>query len=116
MKEPAMPSPAQSTIPADAPLVTLINVFTVDPAQQQHLIERWQKATEDVLRYLPGFISANLHRSLDGTKVVNYAQWESREAFQAMLQDPTAGPLLRELGEIATPAPALCEVVSVHHA
>jgi len=32
------------------------------------------------------------------------------------LQDPEAGPLLQELAEIATPAPVLCEVVSVHHA
>lgn len=46
-------------------------------------------------------------RSLDGTKVVNYAQWASREAFQAMLRHPQA--------EIGTPAPVLCEVVSVHH-
>jgi quinol monooxygenase YgiN len=104
----------ESTIRADAPIVTLINVFTVDPSEQQHLIERWQKATDDVLRHLSGFISANLHRSLDGTKVVNYAQWQSREAFQAMLQDPQAAPLLQELSEIAAPAPVLCEVVSVH--
>lgn len=106
----------QTTIRADAPLMTLINVFTVDPADQRRLIDRWQDATENVLRDLPGFISANLHRSLDGTKVVNYAQWDSEEAFQAMLRDPTAGPLLTELAEIATPAPVLCEVVSVHHA
>ena len=107
---------SETTIRADAPLVTLINVFTVDPADQQRLIEAWQRATDDVMRHRPGFISANIHRSLDGTKVVNYAQWESREAFQAMLQDPEAGPLLQELAAIATPAPVLCEVVSVHRA
>jgi quinol monooxygenase YgiN len=110
-----MPLTPQSTIQAGGPLVTLINVFTVDPADQQHLIDLWRRATEDVLCHLPGFISANLHRSLDGTKVVNYAQWENQEAFQAMLRDPAGGPLLRELAEIATPAPVLCEVVSVHH-
>jgi len=33
-----------------------------------------------------------------------------------MLRDPTAGPLLRELAEIATPAPVLCAVVFVHRA
>lgn len=32
-----------------------------------------------------------------------------------MLRDPTAGPLLTQLAEIATPAPVLCGVVSVHH-
>jgi heme-degrading monooxygenase HmoA len=106
----------ETTLRTDDGLVILINVFTVDPAEQQHLIDRWQQATDEVIRHVPGFVSANIHRSLDGTKVVNYAQWESQEAFQAMLRDPEAGPLLRELGQIATPAPVLCEVVSIHHA
>jgi quinol monooxygenase YgiN len=106
---------SESIIRADAPVVTLINVFTVDPVDQQRLVEAWQRATDDVMRHLPGFVSANVHRSLDGTKVVNYAQWESQEAFTAMLQNPDAGPYLTELSEIGTPAPVLCEVVSVHH-
>jgi heme-degrading monooxygenase HmoA len=29
-----------------------------------------------------GFISANIQRSLDGTAVVNYAQWKSKDAFE----------------------------------
>jgi hypothetical protein len=32
-----------------------------------------------------------------------------------MLRHPDAVPYLTELGEIGTPAPVLCEVVSVHH-
>jgi heme-degrading monooxygenase HmoA len=107
---------AEATIRAGAPVVTLVNVFTVEPDAQQRLVELWQQATDDVLRHLPGFVSANVHRSFDGTKVVNYAQWESREAFQAMLRNPAAVPYLEQLGQIGTPAPVLCEVVSVHHA
>jgi quinol monooxygenase YgiN len=105
-----------TTIRAGSPVVTLINVFTVDPRDQQQLIETWQRSTEETIRHLPGFVSANIHRSLDGTRVVNYAQWESREAFNAMLRDPSASAWVRELAEIGTPAPVLCEVVSVHHA
>jgi quinol monooxygenase YgiN len=107
-------SMAESTIRADVPIVTLINVFTVEPENQQGLIELWQRATDEVMRHLPGFVSANVHRSLDGTKVVNYAQWESEEAFNAMLQNPDAAAYVRELGQLGTPAPVLCEVVSVH--
>jgi quinol monooxygenase YgiN len=107
---------SESTIRADAQVVTLINVFTVEPDKQQHLVELWQRATDEVMRHLPGFVSANVHRSLDGTKVVNYAQWQSREAFEAMLQDADARPYLRQLAEVGTPAPVLCEVVSVHRA
>ncbi len=68
-----------------------------------------------MLRHQPGFISANLHRSLDGTKVINYAQWASRDAFEAMFQNPDARARLTELQQIAAAAPVLCELVSVHH-
>jgi heme-degrading monooxygenase HmoA len=94
---------------------SVINVFTVDPKDQQRLGERWQHATDEVIRYLPGFISANVHRSLDGTKVINYAQWESPEAFDAMRRNPEAAAHLTGLAQIGTPMPVVCEVVSVHH-
>jgi heme-degrading monooxygenase HmoA len=106
----------ESTIRADSPVVTLINVFTVEPQNQDRLIEAWQRSTDEVIRHLPGFVSANIHASLDGTKVVNYAQWESQESFTSMLADPAASEWLRTLAEIGTPAPVLCRVVSVHHA
>ena len=95
--------------------VTLVNVFTVEPKDQLRLVEHWQQATEEVIRHLPGFISANVHRSRDGTKVINYAQWESEDAFDAMRHNPEAAAHLRTLGQIGTPAPVVCEVVSVHH-
>ena len=106
---------SESIIRAGAPVVTLINVFTVDPADQERLVELWQRATDEVMRHLPGFVSANVHRSLDGTKVVNYAQWESEDAFRVALQHPDTRDHLTELNEIGTAAPVLCEVVSVHH-
>ncbi len=106
---------AESTIEAGAPVVTLINVFTVEPSNQQRLVELWQQGTEEVMRYLPGFVSANVHRSLDGTKVINYAQWDSVETFTAGLRHPDAVAYFNQLAEIGTPNPMLCEVVSVHH-
>jgi hypothetical protein len=42
------------------------------------------------MNQLPGFVSANIHRSLDGTRVVNYAQWRRVEDFEAMLQTARA--------------------------
>ena len=104
----------EARIRAGADVVTLVNVFTVDAARQQELVDAWRDATEEVMRHQPGFVSASIHRSLDGTKVINYAQWESREAFAAMFQDARAAAQLTRLAEIGTPAPALCEVVSVH--
>jgi glycerol-3-phosphate responsive antiterminator len=64
---------------------TLINVFVVDPHDQKKLVTLLEQATEPVICTLPGFISTNIHKSLDGTRVVNYAQWKSKEDFEAML-------------------------------
>jgi quinol monooxygenase YgiN len=36
----------------------------------------------------PGLISATFHRSLDGTRVINYGQWESEEAIALLVQQP----------------------------
>jgi heme-degrading monooxygenase HmoA len=98
-------------------VVTLINVFTVAPEDQQHLLDLLVEATESVMNKLPGFVSANLHKSLDGTKVTNYAQWRSREDFEAMLEDPEAAVHMREAAEIAEKfEPHLYEVSFVDEA
>ncbi len=91
--------------------VTLINVFTVDPARQQELIELLTRATEDSVRHATGFISARLHRSLDGTKVAMYAQWCSNEDYQAMRRDPAPLPYLQQALAIATFEPGMYELV-----
>jgi quinol monooxygenase YgiN len=91
--------------------VTLINVFTVDPGRQQELVELLTRATEDSVRHAAGFISARLHRSLDGTKVTMYAQWRSNEDYQAMRLDPTPLPYLQKALAIATFEPGMYEVV-----
>jgi heme-degrading monooxygenase HmoA len=89
------------TIAKDKDVVTLINVFTVAPEDQQRLVDVLVDATQAVMRKQPGFISANIHRSLDGTRVTNYAQWRSREAFEAMLRDREASEHMGEAAKIA---------------
>ena len=79
-----------TTIAKGRDLVTLINVFTVEPETQQQMVDLLVEATETVINRLPGFVSANIHKSLDGTRVANYAQWRSREAFEAMLRNAEA--------------------------
>src|SRR5271156_6513829 len=77
-----------TTISATSDAVTLINVFTVEPANRRRLVELLTEATEVSVRRAPGFVSASLHRSTDGTKVTMYAQWRSIDDYQAMRQDP----------------------------
>lgn len=96
-------------------LVTLINVFTVAPENQQRLVDLLVEATDAVIKRLPGFISANIHRGIDGTKVVNYVQWRRREDFEAMLRDPAAMPHLQKSARLATFEPHLYEVIHVEN-
>ena len=66
-------------------LVTLINVFETKPEQQQALIDQWIRFTDSV-KGEPGMIGASLHRSTDGTRVVNYAQWRSEKDFDSFVK------------------------------
>ena len=93
-------------------LVTLINVFETKPEQQQALIDQWIRFTEEV-KVEPGMIGAALHRSTDGTRVVNYAQWRSGADWDSFLkkyreQFATFGPLSERID------PHLYEVVYLY--
>jgi heme-degrading monooxygenase HmoA len=92
-------------------IITLINVFTVDPANQPRLVELLTRATDGLVNRAPGFISSTLHRSVDGTKVIMYAQWLSAEDYQAMRQDPEPLPFLQEALTIAKFEPGKYEIV-----
>jgi hypothetical protein len=59
-------------------VVTLINVFAVEPQDQQRLVDLLIEATEKTMKGLPGYVSANFHRSLDGRHVANYAPSTAR--------------------------------------
>ncbi len=100
-----------TTISAKSDVVTLINVFTVEPANQRRLAELLTEATEVSVRRAPGFISASLHRSTDGTKVTMYAQWRCIDDYQAMRQDPAPLPFFQEALTIAKFEPGVYEVV-----
>jgi heme-degrading monooxygenase HmoA len=73
-------------ISREGQLVTLINVFETKPEQQQELIDQWIRFVESI-KEEPGLIGTALHRSTDGTRVVNYAQWRSKEDFESFVQN-----------------------------
>ena len=104
-----------TTIEPQNPVVTLVNVFRLhQPARQRELVELLETATETVMRHQPGFVSANIHRSLDGTHVVNYAQWRSAADFDAMRQQPDATQHMAGAFALADVEGHLYEVVYAH--
>jgi quinol monooxygenase YgiN len=92
-------------------MICLINVFTVDPANQDRLLDLLARATDEFVSRANGFVSSTLHRSLDGTKVTMYAQWRSVEDYESMRQDPGPLPFLAEALTIAKFEPGMYEVV-----
>jgi hypothetical protein len=100
-----------TTISKEANFPTLINVFTVEPINQQKLVDLLTLATESTVRKATGFISSSLHRSIDGTKVAMYAQWKSIEDYENMRDNSTASPYLEEALKLAKFYPGMYEVV-----
>jgi quinol monooxygenase YgiN len=100
-----------ATIEKGRKLMTLVNVFNVSRDKQAELADLLVRATDETMRHLPGFISASIHRSVDGTKVINYAQWRSPADFAALKENPEAQPHMQAAAALATFEPIVCEVV-----
>jgi quinol monooxygenase YgiN len=89
-----------TTFDPGAGYVTIINTYTA-PERADALVDLLVRATVETIRYVSGFVSANIHLSLDRTQVVNYAQWRSREAIAAARENPSVVARIREAGAIA---------------
>jgi predicted enzyme related to lactoylglutathione lyase/quinol monooxygenase YgiN len=100
-----------TTLDPEAGYLTLINTFTVDPSHADELLELLQIATQERMRALPGFVSANLHISDDRRRIVNYAQWRSKKDYEAMQHDIDAKTHMSEAAKIADSYdPVFCEL------
>ncbi|MBD2683183.1 MULTISPECIES: antibiotic biosynthesis monooxygenase [Nostoc] len=73
-----------ATIEVNHGIATFINVFTVEPANQQVLLDLLRSQTDSLMRKQPGFLNANFHRSFDGIKVVNYVQWKDQQSSEVI--------------------------------
>jgi heme-degrading monooxygenase HmoA len=100
-------------IQANMGIVAQINTFTVPPGGQDALIGA---LTEAVMcaRQEPGWLSASLHRSLDGTRVVNYAQSESLAAANAIIHRLKREGFLDRNKAYGEAHPGLYEVVATY--
>ena len=102
------------TIDAQAERLTLINVYEVEPEKQAELAKALTEATESTIRHQPGFVSVSIHSSFDGQKVVNYAQWASKEHFEGFMKKPETQEQLKQFAGLAkSVAPSLYRVNSV---
>jgi quinol monooxygenase YgiN len=98
---------------AALPPARIVPTLPVEPSNQQKLLDILARATDTSVRDVPGFISAALHRSVDGTKVTMYSQWKSAEHYQSMRSNPVAAPYVEQALAIAKFDPGMYEVVKV---
>ncbi|GAA0351447.1 hypothetical protein GCM10009092_14780 [Bowmanella denitrificans] len=76
-----------TNINAKDSLLTHINVFRVAVQHQRHLVDILVHSTEYSVRSIPGFVSASLHQSLDGTSVTLYSKWHKEQLRQTSESD-----------------------------
>jgi hypothetical protein len=93
--------------------LTLINVFTVPPEKQDELIALLTEVTRRNVRHHKGFVSASLHRGIDGEKVAMYAQWASIEDYASMRRNPGPAPALEQALKLAKFDPGMYEVAEI---
>jgi heme-degrading monooxygenase HmoA len=88
--------------------VVLINVFKCAPERQDELMEL-VTALARAQRELEGFVSAALHRGVNGKVVANHAVWRSRDDWKAMTRHPAVARAMEPIMAIATFEPNLYE-------
>lgn len=105
------PIERQLGIPA-APVV-LINLFTLDAADESGFLDTWTDDAEFMKRQ-PGFISTQLHRAIgDSPTYLNYAVWDSTETFRAAFTHPEFVAKLSAYPSSAVASPHLFQKVAV---
>lgn len=106
----------RSIIEAESDILTVVNVLTPKPEEQEKVVSLLQKGMNDTMRHQPGFISANIHKSLDSSHVLVYAQWQDSASLQEAVKLIEAGlaPSMMEVFSIGNPEYHPYEVVSVH--
>lgn len=92
----------------DDDAVVLINIFKCEPRRQDVLMEHLTVLAR-AQTALPGFISATLHRGLNGRTVANHAVWRSADDWKAMTRHPTVVQAMGPILAVATFEPHLYE-------
>ncbi|MGE7955009.1 antibiotic biosynthesis monooxygenase family protein [Pseudomonas sp. NPDC089530] len=105
--------PIERQIALEASSVVLVNLFTLDPADEPVFLQAWQDDASFMKRQ-PGFISTQLHRALgDSPTYLNYAIWESNAHFRAAFTHPEFRASLAAYPSSAVASPHLFQKVAV---
>ena len=93
---------------ADPAPVVLINVYRCEPERLDTLMDHLTTMIR-AQRELNGFVSATVHRGLNGRVAAVQAVWRSREDWKAMTRHPTVNQVMGPIMALATFEPHLYE-------
>jgi len=79
----------------------LIDLWTVDSSRREELVARITTLAQEVMRKRPGFVSAEVHESVDGNVVMVTVRMRTVEDRQALMDSHEVHDALRELRAIA---------------
>ncbi len=100
----------------DSGIVTQITTVKLPPDHQDEVINLMIERSRFMAKQ-PGFVSVNLHRSRDGSHLVNYIQWTSADKLRAAHHAPEFRKEWPRFGELASEIdPCLYDVVHIEAA
>jgi heme-degrading monooxygenase HmoA len=109
IRSPAM----QANIRTDGQVITLINVFTVEPTKLPSLLDVLRDGTETFFSGMPGFVSSSVLTARDSRQAINYSQWKSADDIAAFRRDPRFSPYIQRLLALAKAESIECDVAYV---
>jgi heme-degrading monooxygenase HmoA len=105
--------PIERQIALDTGPVILVNLFILDPKDEQAMLAAWQ-VDAAFMKSQPGFISTQLHRAIgESPTYLNYATWESTAHFRAAFSHPQFHASLAAYPSSVIASPHLFEKVAV---
>jgi len=97
-------------------VVTQITTVKVPPDRQSEVLKLMTERAH-FMSTQPGFVSICLHRSTDGSHVVNYIQWKDRKQLEAAHHNPEFRNKWPRFGELVDEVePCLYQVAYVQAA
>ena len=98
-------------IAKNAAVVTQITTVKMTPDNQDDVLKLMKERARFIATQ-PGFVSITLHRSEDGSHVVNYIQWKDRKQLEAAHHSPEFRKKWPQFGKLAEQIePCLYEVI-----
>ncbi|MCA1380934.1 antibiotic biosynthesis monooxygenase family protein [Bradyrhizobium sp. BRP23] len=105
--------PIERQLGIDTGPLVLVNLFTLDKADEQSFLQVWQDDAAFMKRQ-PGFISTQLHRAIgESPTYLNYAVWQTNADFRAAFTHPEFRPKISAYPASAVASPHLFQKVAV---